>query len=194
MATTINQETYLVFTDTLGNSNKFWKAVVNGTKLEVRWGRVGYQAQCKIHECGSEQEAEAKMDQLVQSKLRKGYQESAENLQGFSEVSRAVSLLQTIRSYVEQRNFDNFHYITALNNYLSLVPTPLGMKIDPATVYRSVSDVDYQIGVLNQFVVNSRNTAKQNESRPATSTTTNPNQNKAVSLKSISKSLWRFLG
>jgi hypothetical protein len=42
-------EIYLVFVDAIQNSNKFWAAIVEDGNLTVQWGRVGYQAQTKIH-------------------------------------------------------------------------------------------------------------------------------------------------
>lgn len=188
-------EIYLVYADAVANSNKFWRAKVDNKTLQVQWGRVGYQPQTKIHSCSSQQQAIAKMQQLVRDKKLKGYQETAETLQGTSHlVAEALSRLNTsMRFYVQQRNFDNINYLTALNNYLSLVPTPLGMKINPETLYRSVRDIDYQIGVLNQFTLDSTNAVNPNECSSATQAG-NTNKTEAVSLKSISKSLWRYLG
>ncbi|RCJ31776.1 hypothetical protein A6769_29810 [Nostoc punctiforme NIES-2108] len=42
-------EIYLVFVDAIQNSNKFWAAIVEDGNLTVQWGRVGYQAQTKVH-------------------------------------------------------------------------------------------------------------------------------------------------
>jgi len=186
-------EIYLVYADATANSNKFWRAKVDNKTLEVQWGRVGYQPQTKLHSCSSGQQAIAKMQQLVGQKKSKGYRETTETLRGTSNsLTEARSLLNTMRVYVQQRDFDNVAYLHALNNYLRLVPTPLGMKLDPKTVYRSVRDIDYQISVLNQLALDSINTTYQNESASATQVT-NSSKTEAVSLKAISKSLWRYL-
>jgi predicted DNA-binding WGR domain protein len=61
-------ETYLVFVDAVNNSNKFWSAKAEGSNLIVQWGRVGYQAQTKVHTLGSYQRAVAKFHNLVAEK------------------------------------------------------------------------------------------------------------------------------
>ena len=45
-------EIYLVYVDAIQNSNKFWAAIVEDGNLTVQWGRVGYQAQTKVHTLG----------------------------------------------------------------------------------------------------------------------------------------------
>lgn len=180
-------EIYLVFVDTIQNSNKFWSAKVEGSNLTVQWGRVGYQAQTKVHTLGSYQRAVAKFHNLVAEKKSKGYRESQPQMDGersILDIRRAIQLLNAIRLAVANRNFGD-SYILALNEYLKIVPTPLGMQIDPYRVYRTVVDVDYQQELLNSLLVNEP-VAVQTKSSPKSEPET-------VSLKTISKNFWRHL-
>jgi len=72
-------ETYLVYVDAANNSNKFWSAKVEGSQLTVQWGRVGYNAQTKVHSLTSQQQAIFKYYNLMAEKKAKGYQESQIN-------------------------------------------------------------------------------------------------------------------
>ncbi|MCC5621214.1 WGR domain-containing protein [Nostoc sp. CHAB 5715] len=180
-------EIYLVFVDAIQNSNKFWSAKVEGSNLTVQWGRVGYQAQTKVHSCSSYQRAVAKFYDLVAEKKGKGYSESQPQMDGersISDIRRAIQLLNAIRPAVANRNFGD-SYILALNEYLKIVPTPLGMQIDPYRVYRTVVEVDYQQELLNSLLVNEPVAVHTKESPKS--------EPKTVSLKAISKSFWRHL-
>lgn len=180
-------ETYLVFVDAVNNSNKFWSAKAEGSNLIVQWGRVGYQAQTKVHTLGSYQRAVAKFHNLVAEKKCKGYRESQPQMDGdrsISDIRRAIQLLNAIRLAVANRNFGD-SYILALNEYLKIVPTPLGMQIDPYRVYQTVVDVDYQQELLNSLLVNEPVAVQIKESPQS--------EPKTVSLKAISKSFWRHL-
>ncbi|MHC5827578.1 MAG: WGR domain-containing protein, partial [Nostoc sp.] len=120
-------ETYLVFVDAVNNSNKFWSAKAEGSNLIVQWGRVGYQAQTKVHTLGSYQRAVAKFHNLVAEKKSKGYRESQPQMDGdgsarlrhriLSDIRRAIQLLNAIRLAVANRNFGD-SYLLALNEYL----------------------------------------------------------------------------
>ncbi|MCC5654044.1 WGR domain-containing protein [Nostoc sp. XA013] len=61
-------EIYLVYVDTLQNSNKFWAAIVEDGNLTVQCGRVGYQVQTKVHQLVSYQIAVSKFNNLVAEK------------------------------------------------------------------------------------------------------------------------------
>ncbi|MHC5598003.1 MAG: WGR domain-containing protein, partial [Nostoc sp.] len=63
---------------------------------------------------------------------------------------------------------------------------PLGMKIDPYRVYRTVEDVDHQRELLNSLLVNESVAIQQTITVPKS-------ESKTVSLKAISKSFWRHL-
>jgi predicted DNA-binding WGR domain protein len=180
-------ETYLVFVDTIRNSNKFWSAKVEGNSLTVEWGRVGYNSQKKVHSLGSHQQAVFKYHNLVAEKKSKGYRESQPQMDGersISDIRRAIQLLNAIRPTVANRNFGD-SYILALNEYLKIVPTPLGMQIDTYRVYRTVADVDHQRELLNSLLV-SEPVAVHTKELPKS-------EPKTVSLKAISKSFWRHL-
>ncbi|MCC5661565.1 WGR domain-containing protein [Nostoc sp. XA010] len=185
-------EIYLVFVDAIQNSNKFWAAIVEDGNLTVQWGRVGYQAQTKVHTLGNHQRAVSKFNKLVAEKMMKGYRRSQSQINSnceVSEINRAIELLEIIRPYVEQRNF-SVAYINALNEYLKIVPTPLGMQIDYHRIYRTVADVDYQMELLNSLLATSAPQTVAVAVGHAPEATAEP---KVVSLKTISKNFWRHL-
>jgi predicted DNA-binding WGR domain protein len=180
-------ETYLVFVDAVRNSNKFWSAKVEGNQLTMEWGRVGYNSQTKVHSLTSHQQAIFKYYQLVAQKKAKGYQESQSEMDGscnVSEIRRAIELLNIMRPCLAVRNFHE-GYIAALNEYLKIVPTPLGMQIDPTRVYRTVEDIDHQKQILNSLLSPSSSIV------PQTTKISKPEQ-QTVSLKSLPKSFWRY--
>ncbi|BBD70429.1 WGR domain-containing protein [Nostoc commune NIES-4072] len=184
-------EIYLVFVDAIRNSNKFWAAKVEDGNLTVQWGRVGYQAQTKVHTLANHQGAVSKFNNLVAEKKGKGYRESQPEIDTCDvyEIERAIGLLNAIRSYVIHRNFDQ-HYIQLLNQYLKIVPTPLGMQIDPYTIYRTLADVDHQRELLNSLLATPAPIAVAVAVDHAPEATAEP---KVVSLKTISKNFWRHL-
>ncbi|OYD89145.1 polymerase [Nostoc sp. 'Peltigera membranacea cyanobiont' 213] len=184
-------EIYLVFVDAIQNSNKFWAAKVEDGNLTVQWGRVGYQAQTKVHTLANHQRAVSKFNNLVAEKKGKGYRESQPEIDTCDvyEIERAIGLLNAIRSYVIHRNFDQ-HYIQLLNQYLKIVPTPLGMQIDPYTIYRTLADVDHQRELLNSLLATPAPQAVAVAVGHAPEATAEP---KVVSLKTISKNFWRHL-
>ncbi|MCC2692880.1 WGR domain-containing protein [Nodularia sp. LEGE 04288] len=179
-------ETYLVFVDAVRNSNKFWSAKVEDSQLIIEWGRVGYKSQTKVHSLASNQRAIFKYYQLVAEKKAKGYQESQSEIDGsrnFSDIRRAIQLLNIMRPCIAVRNFHE-GYIAALNEYLQIVPTPLGMQIDPCRVYRTVEDIDHQKQILNSLLSHTPVTVPQAIEVPKAELQT-------VSLKSLPKSFWR---
>ena len=185
-------EIYLVFVDAIQNSNKFWTAIVEDANLTVQGGRVGYQAQTKVHTLGNHQRAVTKFHNLVAEKKMKGYSESQPQIDGersISDIRRAIQLLNAIRPAVALQNFGD-SYISALNEYLKIVPTPLGMQIDYHGIYRTVTDVDYQMELLNSlFTTPAPQVAAvvAGHALEATVETT------VISLKTISKNFWRHL-
>jgi predicted DNA-binding WGR domain protein len=184
-------EIYLVFVDTIRNSNKFWAAIVEDSNLTVQWGRVGYQAQTKVHTLANHQRAVSKFNNLVAEKKGKGYRESQPEIDTSDvyEIERAIGLLNAIRSYVVHRNFDQ-HYIQLLNQYLKIVPTPLGMQIAPYAIYQTVADVDHQRELLDSLLATPAPQVAAVAVGHAPEATT---ETKAVSLKTISKNFWRHL-
>ncbi|MBD2303881.1 WGR domain-containing protein [Nostoc sp. FACHB-190] len=176
-------ETYLVYADAVNNSNKFWSAKVESNQLIVQWGRVGYKSQTKTHTFTNPQQAISKYNNLVFEKKSKGYQESQPQIDSCSigDIRRALQILTTLRRYVETRNF-NPGYIEALNDYLKIIPTPLGMQIDPCHIYNSVADVDHQIRLLNSLLPIEKPQQSKDDSGE-----------KVVSLKSISQHFWRVV-
>jgi predicted DNA-binding WGR domain protein len=175
---------YLVFTDTDANSNKFWQAVAHPTgELVTSWGRVGYKGQTKSYQCGSYQAAVAKLNQLALAKKLKGYIETVAQIESQEQslIKRAIQLLLIVRPHVERRDFSNRSYLDALNEYLTIIPTPLGMKIDPATIF-SLAEVNRQRESLERLlrrVPDTPETQSSSSSCPS------------ISLKSISASFWK---
>lgn len=184
-------ETYLVFVDAIQNSNKFWSAKVEDGNLTVQWGRVGYQAQTKVHTLANHQRAVSKFNNLVAEKKGKGYRESQPEIDTCDvyEIERAIGLLNAIRSYVVHRNFDQ-HYIQLLNQYLKIVPTPLGMQIAPYAIYQTVADVDHQRELLDSLLATP---APQAAAVAVGHAPEAAAETKVVSLKAISKNFWRHL-
>ncbi|RCJ18456.1 polymerase [Nostoc minutum NIES-26] len=179
-------ETYLVYVDTANNSNKFWSAKVEGTQVTVQWGRVGYNPQTKVHSFNSHEQAIFKYHGLIGEKLMKGYRRSQSTIDSsceVSEIKRAIELLDIIRRYVEQKNFQTA-YLNALNQYLKIVTTPLGMQIDPYRVYQSVADVDHQRELLSSLLPSSSVAIGQ-------TTSAIKSEPQTVSLKSLAKNFWR---
>ncbi|WP_414516402.1 WGR domain-containing protein [Nostoc sp. PCC 9305] len=182
-------EVYLIFVNAAQNSNKFWSAKVEQGNLTVEWGRVGYKSQQKVHSFGNYQQAVSKFHNLVAEKKMKGYRESQPQIDSTSdslEIKRAIQLLEILRPYVAQRQFANRNYLETLNQYLKIVPTPLGMKIDPSRIYRDVADIEHQLSLLNSLL--------ETDSVLADNTTEeSANNSKVISLKSIGKNFWRHL-
>jgi predicted DNA-binding WGR domain protein len=184
-------EIYLVFVDTIQNSNKFWSAKVEDNNLIVEWGRVGYKSQTKTHSLRSNQEAVLKYRNLVAEKMMKGYRRSQPQIDSncdIYEIEKAIQLLDILCPCVAERKFNDV-YVNALNQYLKIVPTPLGMQIDPYRIYRTVADVDYQRELLNSLLA----TPTPQAAAVAVGHAPEAAETKVVSLKTISKNFWRHL-
>jgi predicted DNA-binding WGR domain protein len=65
------------FTFSEGSSNKFWAVWVDGTTMNVHFGKVGTKGQTQQKEFGSEAEAIAAAQKLIAEKTKKGYAEGA---------------------------------------------------------------------------------------------------------------------
>ncbi|MCC5610072.1 WGR domain-containing protein [Nostoc sp. CHAB 5834] len=185
-------ETYLVFVNAIQNSNKFWAAIVEDNNLIVEWGRVGYKSQTKTHSLRSNQEAVLKYRNLVAEKMMKGYRRSQSQIDSncdIYEIEKAIQLLDILRPCVAERKFNDI-YVNALNQYLKIVPTPLGMQIDPYRIYRTVADVDYQRELLNSLLTTPAPQVAAVAVGHAPEAAAEP---KVISLKTISKNFWRHL-
>ncbi len=149
MSKPVDNEVHLVFVNTLANSNKFWKAIAhnNGT-LEITWGRVGYNGQTKVHECGSYSAALYELHTLAAKKKQKGYRESVIDTKSVEEklVCRALELLEQLKSN------SYYNYTETINEYLSLVPTPLGIKIDPCVVLSRLPEINKHEQLLRELL------------------------------------------
>lgn len=56
-----------------GNSNKFWEIVVNGTEVNVQFGRIGTPGQSNAKSFPDQAAAAKHADKLIQEKTGKGY-------------------------------------------------------------------------------------------------------------------------
>lgn len=177
MSNPVDNEVYLVFVDTLANSNKFWKAKANDNgDLEVTWGRVGYNGQTKVHYCGSYSNAVYQLHTLAAKKKQKGYRESVIDSKCLEEtqVHRALELLEIIK-----RGGEYYDRTSAINEYLSLVPTPLGLKIDPRLLLSRLPEINRHEQLLRSLLVKE---SLEIESQEIT---------KVVSLKGLSSLFWK---
>ncbi len=141
---------------------------------------------------GNYQRAITKFHNLVAEKKGKGYRESQPEIdasRSVVDIRRAIQLLNIIRPAVALQNFGDT-YISALNEYLKIVPTPLGMQIDYHGIYRTVADVDYQMELLNSLLATP---APQVAAVAVGHTPESTIEPKIVSLKTISKNFWRHL-
>lgn len=182
---TASTEIYLVFADARANSNKFWRAIAHADgRLQTTWGRVGYAGQSKTYNYNSYSQALNKLNTLATAKKQKGYQESKLESPEQLEIRKALELLETIKLHVQNKSFYNCNYIKALNEYLTIIPTPLGMKIDPALLYRSTTDVDRQTQILQKLLSQNPAIAKHNQEYLQ--------EKQTISLKSISNLFWKL--
>jgi predicted DNA-binding WGR domain protein len=60
-----------------GTSCKFWEVTVEGCAVTVRYGRIGTGGQQQVKDLPHPPEAQRHADELIRSKLRKGYVEAA---------------------------------------------------------------------------------------------------------------------
>ncbi|MBD2505618.1 WGR domain-containing protein [Anabaena azotica] len=180
-------ETYLVYVNAASNSNKFWSAKVEESKITVQWGRVGYDPQIKVHQLSNQGIAIAKYNNLVVEKKAKGYEESQPQIESCSvvDIRRAIQLLDLLRSYIANRNLNTAGYIDLLNQYLKIIPTPLGMQLDPYRIFRSVADIDHQRQLLSSLLPATTVAAAVQVKKSVTT------DEKVVSLRGIHPNLWR---
>ena len=70
---TKNNSAYFEYKSIFGSSNKFWRIVKDGTKITTHYGKIGSLGRMTTKDYGSK--VDAKYDQLIQSKKKKGYVE-----------------------------------------------------------------------------------------------------------------------
>jgi len=134
------------------------------------------------------------IDQLVDNygahleKLNRRSQSQIDSNCDIYEMEKAIQLLDILRPCVAERKFNDV-YVNALNQYLKIVPTPLGMQIDPYRIYRTVVDVDYQRELLNSLLA----APAPQVTAVAVGHAPEAAEPKVVSLKTISKNFWRHL-
>lgn len=176
MSNPVDNEVHLVFVDTLANSNKFWKAKAHDNgDIEVTWGRVGYNGQTKVRNCGSYSASLYELHTVSTKKKEKGYKVSALDTKSveIQLVLRALELLQRLKNYDNDR-------IATINEYLSLVPTPLGMKLDPTAILSTFPEINRHEQLLKEFLPKLEAVTVVQEST------------KTISLKSLSNQFWKI--
>ncbi|WP_009633875.1 WGR domain-containing protein [Synechocystis sp. PCC 7509] len=67
------EKTYLELSQAEG-SHKFYEAIVNGTELSVRYGRIGDRGQVQVKSYPTPEKAQAEATKKINEKLRKGYE------------------------------------------------------------------------------------------------------------------------
>ena len=82
----------LIFTDLAANNNKFWHGDIDGTTVKTNWGRVGDNGQFKDYPFTNVYSAEAKLQSLVNGKLRKGYTRQATMGSGTTTMTSATNI------------------------------------------------------------------------------------------------------
>ena len=176
MSKPVDNKVHLVFVDTLANSNKFWKAKANDNgDLEVTWGRVGYNGQTKTRNCGSYGAALYELHTIATKKKQKGYKPSVLDTKSVEEklVYRALELLEQLKTNTY------YNYTETINEYLSLVPTPLGTKIDPFVILSRLPEINRHEQLLRELL-------SKVEIATASQETV-----KVISLKGLSNLFWK---
>lgn len=67
------EKTYLELSQTEG-SHKFYEAIVNGTEVSIRYGRIGDRGQIQVKSYPTAEKAKAEATKKINEKLRKGYE------------------------------------------------------------------------------------------------------------------------
>ena len=125
----------LIFTDLEANNNKFWEGHVEGTTVKTRWGRVGVESgQSKDYPFSSDYQAQAKLQSLVNSKLRKGYTRQA-TVAGAVEIKAAANVkidhkgdphTTALVDFIVKRNIHAIEGATSIRVEAGQLTTPLG--------------------------------------------------------------------
>ena len=176
MSKPVDNEVHLVFVDTLANSNKFWKAKANNNgDLEVTWGRVGYNGQTKVRNCGSYSAALYELHTVAAKKKQKGYKPSVLDTK-----SVEIKLIHRALELLEQLKSKSYYNTETIDEYLSLVPTPLGTKIDPFVILSRLPEINRHEQLLRKLLPIVE-VATANQEIP-----------KVISLKGLSNLFWKI--
>lgn len=113
---------------------------------------------------------------LATKKKQKGYRESVVDSQTLNkfQVIRALELLQLLRGSRNDHNYNE-----TINEYLSLVPTPLGMNFDPSMILSTRSEIERHEGLLQDLLQETKTELEI------------PSEIAPKSLKSISNLFWQ---
>ena len=58
-----------------GAASKFWEVTVEGSDINIRYGKIGVNGQTTVKEFGSNAEALEQVEKLIKEKTKKGYVE-----------------------------------------------------------------------------------------------------------------------
>ena len=68
------ERTYLELSEEGGGSHKFYEAIVNGTDVTIRYGRIGDRGRTQTKTYPTPEKAKAEADKKIREKRRKGYE------------------------------------------------------------------------------------------------------------------------
>lgn len=74
------ERTYLELSEEGGGSHKFYEVVVNGKKVDIRYGRIGDAGQAQSKSYATPAEALKEAQKAIQGKLKKGYAQAVQGV------------------------------------------------------------------------------------------------------------------
>ena len=80
--------TYLELSEDGGGSHKFYEVLVDGTKVSIRYGRIGDSGQKQEQKCKNAAEAQAFAAKKIAEKKKKGYEEAVQGVRQKRAVTR----------------------------------------------------------------------------------------------------------
>jgi poly [ADP-ribose] polymerase len=128
-------EERLIFTDLANNNNKFWHAKIDGTKVNVNFGRVGDTGQFKTYNFTDEDSAQRKFASDVRSKLNKGYTRQQTISNGVPNVAFVAKVqiqhqndpeTTALIDFLVKRNIHAIEGATSIRMEAGKLTTPLG--------------------------------------------------------------------
>lgn len=107
--TTPAATTYLELSEDGGSAHKFYEVVVDGTRVTIRYGRIGDQGQSKVSSFADAQKAQAAAQKKVAEKMRKGYAPAVRGARAARSVTRRAitSRVSTARTAPVLWSFDS---------------------------------------------------------------------------------------
>lgn len=72
----MSERTYLELSQEGGGSHKFYEVIVDGTQVQIRYGRIGDKGQQQVKDYPTPAKAQSEAKKKINSKLRKGYEQA----------------------------------------------------------------------------------------------------------------------